>query len=1086
MKIQHLLAVLCLAVFWFQLDGPAALMTYAQSSVSQLPLSIGKPIEKELKAGETHRYTLELSAGEFVHLVAEQKAIDVVVTVIDPVGNQVVKVNYFDRMYGPEPVFWIAAQSGIYEVRITPLKPDPEIGKYTIELQTCRTAIDQDQACIMAVELISEGDLLLTQSSENSQQQALDRYLKAASIFQTQGLTWMEATARVQAGYSYSQLGNTDRFLELYQQARALYQRIGDEQGIARVNFLVGTSYAKLRRFPEGISHLKQAIEFGQKTNQPAFEASAQVELAALYEDLGDIKEAFERFNQAIYLAHLAGDPKTEATALARLSRHYKIFGDTPKALAYAQQALALFQSIGDKAGEDMILAVLGWVYKMDKQPEKALEYYLKQTTFPGKDLFNKGEYLTFIGQCYLEMNKYDQALGSFTHSLEILQITNSPNLISIAVSNIATTYFRMKNYEKALEYYFQVLELTKEPTEARYGSLIRIAQIYHLLGKLSKAREYYQLALENRQQRNQTFWFYDCYNYFATFEYQVGNLSEAKKLLNSAIEAVEQVRSGYVTPQNRALFFTYSQTTYDLLIDVLFSLHEKDPSTGHIAEAFAVSEKRRARSLSEQLVETKLPPAANVPPELLARRDTLAKTLTDKTEAFLPLRENDPERAKAQQELDILSTELELVEAEIRKANPAFANLTAPQPLSASQVQAQVLDADTQLVSYQLGAERSFAWVISKDRVDGVVLPKRSEIETAVRTFVNHLTGKHEGGSTPDSINATGKVVSDLILKPLASQLTAKRLIIIPDGALFYLPFGALPAQLKANQRQTRSTPAYLIEQFELTFEPSASTLVALRETFQNRTRPNQTAFVLANPIFSTTDDRFKGAAKKQTASKTEAAQLRTYQEERLLSAVGDTWLPIPGTSEQAKVIRQLAGPNRCRVVEGFAASKKFLTQTDLSPFRIVHFATHGRFDSTRPEFSGLVLSLVDEQAQKQPGYFLSQEIYNLKLNADLVVLSACESGLGKELKGEGVIGLTRAFMYAGSPRVIASLWSVSDSSTAELMKRFYHHLLSKTNPLPPAQALQKAQIEMLTDKNPKWRLPFHWAAFQLQGEYR
>ncbi len=127
-----------------------------------------------------------------------------------------------------------------------------------------------------------------------------------------------------------------------------------------------------------------------------------------------------------------------------------------------------------------------------------------------------------------------------------------------------------------------------------------------------------------------------------------------------------------------------------------------------------------------------------------------------------------------------------------------------------------------------------------------------------------------------------------------------------------------------------------------------------------------------------------------------------------------------------------------------------------------------------------------MDEQAHKQPGYFLSQEIYRLKLNADLVVLSACESGLGKELKGEGVIGLTRAFMYAGSPRVIASLWNVSDPSTAELMKCFYQHLLSKTHPLPPAQALQKAQIEMIKRKHPQWCQPFHWAAFQLQGEYR
>ena len=173
MKIQKVQIMLCLVIFWLQLVNPVSVVVWGQSPTTQLPLSMGKPVEKELKAGETHRYTLDLSAGEFVHLVAEQKAMDVVVTVLDPAGNQVVKVNYFDRMYGPEPVFWIANQAGLYEIRITPLKADPEIGKYTIELRTCRTATDQDRACIKAVELIREGDLLLTEPSENSQQQAI-------------------------------------------------------------------------------------------------------------------------------------------------------------------------------------------------------------------------------------------------------------------------------------------------------------------------------------------------------------------------------------------------------------------------------------------------------------------------------------------------------------------------------------------------------------------------------------------------------------------------------------------------------------------------------------------------------------------------------------------------------------------------------------------------------------------------------------------------------------------------------------------------------------------------------------------------
>ncbi len=1071
---------------WMLFFGFAARPVLGQTSVPQPLLTIGHQIEKELKAGETHRFTLDLSAGEFVYLVAEQKAIDVVVTVIDPAGNQVVQVNYFDRMYGPEPVFWIANQAGKYEIRIIPFQPSPTAGKYSLELRTQRLATDQDRECIRALDLIKQAEALLLQKQKESVLEGLNRYQTAADLFHSLGYTWMQATCVYFTGATCALIGERTRGIELYKIAGELYQTAGDEEEVALMNFTIGGNYAGNRMYSEGITCLKQVVEYGQKTNQVLWDAYAHYTLGSLYEDSGDYEKSFECFNRALFLGRLGKDQNIEAGALARVSRHYQTFGDYQKAMAYAQQAFDLFQAIGNPEGANVAVVAMSMMQRSNGNPEAALETYKKLTNPSTVNPVEISSRFTFLGQCSLDLKKYDQALDYFTKSLEEVRKTKTPALIAISLGNIAATYAHLKNYKKSLEYYLQVLELAKELKEPGYDIFIYTAQVYHSLGNLPKAREYYQLAIENRRTLNQTFGLYDCYNRFAKFEHQVGNLSESRKLLEAAIEAVEEVRSGYVTPQNRALFFTFSQNTYDLLIDVLFSLHEKDPSAGHIAQAFLVSEKRRARSLNEQLVETKLPPAANVPPELLARRDVLAQTIATKTEALFPLPEENADRQKGQQELDTLSKELELVEAEIRKANPAFANLTTPQPISVSQVQTQILDANTQLVSYQLGDERSFAWVISKDRVDGAVLPKRSEIETAVRTFMNHLTGKNGGGSTPKDVKAASSTVSDLIVKPLASHLTAKRLIILPDGALFYLPFGALPALAQTGHPKPRLMPEFLIEQFELTFEPSASTLVVLRETFKNRTQTNQTAFVLANPVFSPTDDRFKGAAKKQPDSKTEAAQLKTYQEERLLSAVGDTWLPIPGTSKQAKVIQQLAGSDRCRVVEGFAASKKLLTQTDLSPFRVVHFATHGRFDSLRPEFSGLVLSLVDEQAQKQEGYLRSQEIYNLKLNADLVVLSACESGLGKELKGEGAIGLTRAFMYAGSRRVISSLWKVSDEGTAELMKRFYQHLLSKTKPLTPAQALRAAQLDMLFHKLPRWRNPFHWAAFQLQGEFQ
>jgi CHAT domain-containing protein len=189
-----------------------------------------------------------------------------------------------------------------------------------------------------------------------------------------------------------------------------------------------------------------------------------------------------------------------------------------------------------------------------------------------------------------------------------------------------------------------------------------------------------------------------------------------------------------------------------------------------------------------------------------------------------------------------------------------------------------------------------------------------------------------------------------------------------------------------------------------------------------------------------------------------------------------------LPFSRDEAEAIAAVAPADSVFKALDFQANRATALSEKLADYRIVHFATHGLLDSAHPELSGLALSLVDENGQAQDGYLRLNEIYNLKLNADLVVLSACQTGLGKEVKGEGLIGLTRGFMYAGAPRIVASLWQVNDAATAELMKRFYRGMLKEK--LRPAAALRQAQLELM--KKPAWRAPYYWGAFVLQGEWK
>ncbi len=327
------------------------------------------------------------------------------------------------------------------------------------------------------------------------------------------------------------------------------------------------------------------------------------------------------------------------------------------------------------------------------------------------------------------------------------------------------------------------------------------------------------------------------------------------------------------------------------------------------------------------------------------------------------------------------------------------------------------------------------------------------------------------------------------MLLAPVGALLGKKRLLIVADGALQYIPFAALPVPTDASN--AAQTP--LIVAHEIVSLPSASTLAVLRREAGERKGATKTLAVLADPVFERTDERFKtGAGRPAVNTNAPAAPVGESRGLGLIAAkaaqesgVATTDLRIkrlPATRREADAISALAPPAARLEALDFAANRAAATNPALADYRFVHFATHGLLDSQHPELSGILLSMFDEQGTPQDGFLRAHEVFNLKLNADVVVLSACQTGLGKEVKGEGLVGLTRGFMYAGAPRVVVSLWSVNDAATAELMTRFYRGMLG--DKLRPAQALQAAQVSMLNDK--RFAAPFYWAAFTLQGEWR
>jgi CHAT domain-containing protein len=458
---------------------------------------------------------------------------------------------------------------------------------------------------------------------------------------------------------------------------------------------------------------------------------------------------------------------------------------------------------------------------------------------------------------------------------------------------------------------------------------------------------------------------------------------------------------------------------------------------------------------------------------------------------------------------------------------------LTQPQPFSVKEIQEQVLDDETMLLEYALGNERSFLWAVTSTTINSFVLPKRALIDSLAQRVYELLTARHQtpfGETQAQKLTRVApaenelpkalSILSQIVLGPTLKLLENKRLLIVSDGALQYIPFAALPVPASSKQFSVfskkspvsgKQTPldtvhrsldtehwslntAYwpLIADHEIVSLPSASVLAMLRHELANRELAGKTVAVFADPVYTANDPRLgQGNAAMTKKAEKDSASDKFVLADALTRAVQQIGLAdsreglrrLIFSRREAEGIMQLVPGGKGRLAVDFEANHETAISAGLSDYRIVHFATHGLLNSAHPELSGIVLSLVNEKGEQQDGFLRLHEIYNLNLPADLIVLSGCQTALGKEIKGEGLVGLTRGFMYAGAARVVASLWSVQDDATAELMKRFYQKMLGKAQ-MRPAAALRAAQVE--TWKTKRWQSPFYWASFILQGEWR
>ncbi|HEY2293303.1 MAG TPA: CHAT domain-containing tetratricopeptide repeat protein, partial [Thermoanaerobaculia bacterium] len=677
--------------------------------------------------------------------------------------------------------------------------------------------------------------------------------------------------------------------------------------------------------------------------------------------------------------------------------------GDPRQALDQLAPALELFVAAGKTGQAAQTLTSMGNAYSRMGQGQTGVELLQRALAIERRTGDRQGEALTLndLGWVYILLDDWRQVRECFAQARDLYRQAGDQPAEAVALANVAWADLKAgRSREASAEFEESLRRL------AGFGD--RTTGAFALLG-LAEARR------------------------------ALGDLAGARAAVGQGIAWIESLRGTSASPEIRTSFFASKRELYTFEVDLLMAMHRPD-------EALAASERIKARGLLDLLVESRADLRRGVDPALLARVDEAGHRVNEADRGRWKLRSTQAsgERQEAaERTLRQALADSDWAQTELRQASPAYAALTQSRPLSVPEIQRQVLDADTLLLEYHLGGERSFVFAVTPDRLDAFALPGRARIEEAARRGYRRLERSHGALARLPAADSQDEL-SQLLLQPVAGLLGRKRLLIVPDGALFYLPFAALSVP-------GSSEP--LVAAHEIVISPSASALaVARRELAGRRSAPGALA-VVADPELATSGAR-------------------------------DRLRPLPYSSQEAKDLLALAPPDQRLAALGFDASREAVLSGKLAGYRIVHLATHGELDTEHPELSKLVFSQVDEHGRPrgEDGFVWAHEIYGLRLPADLVVLSACSTALGKEIRGEGLVGLTRGFQYAGARAVLVSLWEVDDQATAELMKVFYRGMLEHGQ--PPTTALRAAQ-ETLRHQ-PGWEAPYYWAGFVLQGDWR
>ena len=971
--------------------------------------------------------------------------------------------------------------------------------------------------------LITEADVLRSQWSAASWRQALQKYQAVLPKLRRATLRREEARVLRSLGLVQLALGNTSVALEKLTASLAVLEQlktvdtelVDTLNDVANASLLIGNN-AHARTTCERSLDLSRSLQYARGEGL-ALELTGQVEYASgdrtrslefysaalpilkkegdeagvaqtlldfgySYSDQNEAEKARQSYEQALGLWRSVKNPRGEALTLTALGHLLYKLGDTQRALNLYDQSIQLLEPLEDRIAMSYNLDGQGFIYSSLGDTPRALQKYTKKLELLREARYQYGEIGTLwrIGEIHIANEDYAKALDYLNKSLALSRI-GGPRMQSIPVALIGQVHERQNKPALALQAYKHALTLNREGKDSRQEAytLNDIGRVQETLGSKEEALQNYEQALTLNRSTGDRFGESGTLYRIAKIEQASGKLKDAKLHSEQSIAIIESLRAGVASHDLRSSYVATVHQQYELYIDILMSLHATERSAGFDHAALEASEAGRARTLLETLAETKAQIRQGVEPKLLERERALQLQLETLATRQVGSQNSRAQKTELDAEIERVTAEFRDVQGQIRARSPHYAALVQPVPLKVEQIQ-QMLDPGTLLLEYSLGEKRSFLWALTRDSMESYELPSQASIQNIAQRLYSTISTAQLAGYESDA-----RTLSSILFGQINNRSEAKRLVIVADGVLQYIPFGALPEPVDTGKNARTQN---LISRYEIVGLTSASVLAVQRTQLAARTPAPKAVAVIADPVFDNLDSRVLdqrqlshgSRSAKPRSSQTSFSTSRSLRE---FGLTPDGRIPrLVFSLTEADAVYSAAPQTDSLKATAFKASRATATSPELSQYRIIHIATHGWVNSKHPELSAILLSMVDETGAPVDGILQLHEIYNLKLPAELVVLSACETGIGKQIRGEGLIALTRGFMYAGAARVVASLWKVDDSATAALMARFYKEMF--TNGKTPAAALKAAQNYISEQK--RWRDPYYWAGFVLQGEWR